>query len=124
MGWVHAVVGPHPGSHQVLGFGIEHFLLFGIECCIKGFGGLVALAHGLSALLVQRLQSVQALGGAEPGQFGSVWPGGWGGRWFDSAGEGRPGGFLISPQLEPGLEFGTVAFEPGESASRVGPMVA
>ena len=124
MGVVHAVLGSGAEIHQALGLGVEHFLLLGIECRIKRLGGLVALAHALGALLLQRLQSVQALGGAELRQFSPVRSAGWGGRWFDGAGEGRPGRFLISPQFQPGLEFGTVAFESGQSASRGGPMVA
>lgn len=32
MGSVHAVVGSGPVFHQTLGFGIEDFLLIGIEC--------------------------------------------------------------------------------------------
>ena len=124
MGMVHAVVWARSGTCQSLGFGIEHFLLFSIECCIKRLGRLVALAHALSALLVQRFEPVQALGRAELGQFGPVWPGRWGAWRFDRVGEGRPGCFLIGPQFEPGLEFGTVAFESGQSAGWVGPVVA
>lgn len=89
--------------------GIKGFLLLGVQRCVEGFGGLVALLHARlhlgMALVVQGLHGVDALRRGHVGKSLAVWALA-GGRalGLDRRGVRGPGSFLAGVQLERGFE--------------------